>query len=449
MCTPRHTPDINHELLKQVFVVHSHRQCPISKENFPVLEYGKIEENPSQESVCFRCSSLKKPCPAKTMTCLICFQNIQASQLDEHMNEWHIYLKGSQPFSCGISVFIKIIGFRGTIAERAYGTSDLDVNQSVVHNKQSNILTCFCCVKEYSSEENLKEHCSENNFYYCDVCPLIFKTRCAMERHNYFCNGGGVLHCKKCNLYFLSYLLYARHIDNSHVEFVKCELCNNVKDLNLRQYKDHLSTVHDKKHLCSCLKIFETSDLKKQHLHEMHAEKKQLCAYCGCSFFSNHLLRKHIDVVHTSRRARKYKPRKHDSNASKSNPMKVKPKKSNHKEHKRKITGDSSKPKAVHKKILYCGLCNDFQAFTMTKYKQHLRTIHQKYFLCEICYLSFETFNLKKQHFEEMHSDKLHLCSCCGHSFVANRSLREHMARAHPTEKKTILQEFVNGECSK
>lgn len=157
--------------------------------------------------------------------------------------------------------------------------------------------------------------------YQCDLCPFVNKNIKSTEVHMYrthteegvafmklrkasyrknskkylakkqFCS-----HCGKFVQNIKSHLRSANRLDE-----YDCDVCgkklNGRSAIEIHIERIHLKLSHVICHLCS-RNFYNESELK-YHIKNVHDERKYICSYCGASYGSNQILRKHVRAKHT------------------------------------------------------------------------------------------------------------------------------------------------------
>ena len=236
----------------------------------------------------------------KEYACVTCGKSFsKPSDLERHINAVHYGYKDYKCDPCGKS-FSQAAHLKTHIHNVHEGHKDYK---------------CDSCGKSFSQSGELKTHIRSvhegRKDYICDPCNKAFSQAGHLTKHIRTVHEGHKDYvCNSCGKSFTESGTLKRHLQTIHngYKVYKCTICGKSfsQSGNLKQ---HIHTVHEDHKLCdSCGKSFSKPADLKMHIHDIHTilegHKDYWCDPCGKSF-SESELKKHIQIVHESRKVEK------------------------------------------------------------------------------------------------------------------------------------------------
>ncbi|KAG5667302.1 hypothetical protein PVAND_015288 [Polypedilum vanderplanki] len=164
---------------------------------------------------------------------------------------------------------------------------------------------CEYCERNYSKKTSLLHHIqmwhTENGEIFECECGASFKTQKRLRYHKRNTHEQGSYECHECNKFYKSKHLLKTHIAMIHRDKIPCTICGKeVAEGHLM--KDHMKRHLSANHICkTCGEKFSTREGLLKHEREIHFLVKGLhfCKDCGKELSSARALKRHILRLHT------------------------------------------------------------------------------------------------------------------------------------------------------
>lgn len=285
---------------------------------------------------------------------------------------------------------------------------------------------CTMCTKTCVTEQGLRIHMEghkQNKELVCHICGKVFKRPHRLRDHLRMHENPDPFKCKICHKMVTSEESMKRHMQFVHSpnrkKDVVCHLCGKAL---ASQYSltMHLKLVHNpnkikkplKNRICQyCSKVYSKPYQLTHHIEVHHAGRNYYpCKFCGESFTSRSLYRRHVDI-HPE-----FKPWR----------------------------CEFCPEKFVFQKSLLDHLAESHPDNDNTK--------QEKRFLCKICGNTYRKLWSLRNHLDVEHNDQRELAECekikfhcpyCNRGFLYKTGLHIHISKAHkgmhPTEEEVAM----------
>ncbi|CRK89118.1 CLUMA_CG002682, isoform A [Clunio marinus] len=265
----------------------------------------------------------------------------------------------------------------------------------------------------------------------------------------------GPLICYICFKYFNSYFTKKSHLEKSHQECTKCQICPQIKFKDVCHYENHMR-IHaegDSKNATKSCDLCKYSSKEKyclmKHMKAVHLKiKSYKCEQCDASFRYESDYKQHKFGLHKALPAR-FTCDKCDQGFI------FKSKYSRHLEKCHKNPSVVNKlnfpePKKTDEGGFICSVCgkgfhNDTAQRNRRKWYYHYRNAHYENFnRCKICMKKFSERGKLYEHMKVHGIVNFHVCKVCGIKFVTEKNLTLHVSKVHDGPRKS----FNCNECS-
>ncbi|KAI5633314.1 hypothetical protein NE865_13981 [Phthorimaea operculella] len=313
---------------------------------------------------------------------------------------------------------------------------------------QGESYACCHCEKVFRSIDNVKDHIKNMHFdrkkYQCPYCDLAFKREPGFTVHKLVAhNKDDRKKCNACDATFNSEVGLRKHMRTFHMlgETYKCDVCEynsylfNKKAklifaasanfetrgrrlLQKQPIRDTDYRIQGESYACChCEKVFRSIDYVKDHIKNMHFDRKKYqCPYCDLAFKLEPGFTVHKLVAHDKDDRKKCNACDATFNSG---------------------VGLRKHMRSFHMlgETYKCDVC-EYKSYSQCNLRRHKKRHEaERNFRCGHCGKSFKRKKNLRLH-EKIHTnDKTKVCKECNKSFVQKASLNYHMTKYHPEVK--------------